>query len=150
MANSLNKVTLIGNLGIDPEIRKTQDGKEIASFSVATSESWKDKATGEKREKTEWHRVVIFNEPLVNIVKNYIKKGSKVYIEGSLQTRKWTDNTTNQEKYTTEVVIQNYNGSIIMLDSRGSTGDTYANKQDKAQSATMHTSTEDLDDTVPF
>ena len=103
MAGSLNKVTLIGNLGRDPEIRNTSDGKEVASFSIATTEAWKDKISGERKEKTEWHRIVVFKEGLVGIVKNYVKKGTKVYIEGSLQTRKWT-NKEGQDKYTTEIV----------------------------------------------
>ncbi|MEZ5690986.1 MAG: single-stranded DNA-binding protein [Rickettsiales bacterium] len=118
MAGSVNKVILIGNLGRDPEIRSTQDGREIANLAIATSESWKDRNTGERREKTEWHRVVVFNEGLVGVIKNYIKKGSKVYIEGQLQTRKWTDKD-GQEKYSTEVVLQGFNGSLTMLDSKG-------------------------------
>ena len=114
---SVNKVILVGNLGQDPEIRATQNGKEIANFSLATSESWKDKATGEKKENTQWHRVVVFNENLVNVVKNYVKKGSKIYVEGQLQTRKWTDKD-GVEKYSTEVVLQNFGGTIVMLDSK--------------------------------
>ncbi len=121
MAGSLNKVMLIGNLGADPEIRSTQDGREIANLRLATSESWKDKNTGERREKTEWHRIVIFSDGLVNIVKNYLHKGSKVFIEGSLQTRKWVDQS-GAERYTTEVVIQGFNGSLTMLDSRRDSG----------------------------
>ncbi|MBL0318286.1 MAG: single-stranded DNA-binding protein [Alphaproteobacteria bacterium] len=117
MAGSLNKVTLIGNLGRDPEIRSTQSGGEIANITIATSESWKDKNTGERNERTEWHRVVVFNEGLVRVVKNYLRKGSKVYIEGQLQTRKWTDQT-NIERYTTEIVLQNFSGQLIMLDGR--------------------------------
>jgi single-strand DNA-binding protein len=117
MAGSVNKVILVGNLGRDPEIRTTQDGKEIANFSIATSESWKDKNSGERKEKTEWHRIVVFNENLVKVVKNYVKKGSKLYIEGALQTRKWTDKD-GQEKYSTEVVLQGYNGSLTMLDGK--------------------------------
>ena len=115
MAGSVNKVILIGNLGRDPEIRATQDGREIANLAIATSESWKDRNTGERKERTEWHRVVIFNEGLVNVTKNYLHKGSKVYIEGQLQTRKWTDKD-GQEKYSTEVVLQGYGGSLTMLD----------------------------------
>lgn len=117
MAGSVNKVILIGNIGKDPEIRSTQDGKEIASLTLATSDSWKDKSTGERKEKTEWHRISIFNENLVNVVKNYVKKGSKLYIEGQLQTRKWTDKD-GVEKYSTEVVLQNFGGVIQMLDSK--------------------------------
>lgn len=111
---SVNKVILVGNIGKDPDIRATQSGTEIANLTVATSESWKDKNTGEKKEKTEWHRVVIFNQNLVNVAKNYLHKGSKVYIEGSLQTRKWTD-ASGIEKYSTEIVLQNYGGTIVML-----------------------------------
>lgn len=117
MAGSLNKVQLIGNVGKDPEIRSTQGGTEIANLSVATSESWKDKASGERKEKTEWHRVVIFNPGLVGVVKSYVKKGSKIYLEGQLQTRKWTDNA-GVEKYSTEIVLQNFGGSLILLDGK--------------------------------
>ncbi|MBL6621663.1 MAG: single-stranded DNA-binding protein [Rickettsiales bacterium] len=116
MAGSINKVILIGNLGADPEIRATQDGREIANISIATTDSWKDKATGERKDKTEWHRVVIFSPSLVDIAKKYLKKGSKVFLEGALQTRKWTDNS-GQDRYTTEVVLQGYNGSFTMLDN---------------------------------
>ncbi len=119
MAGSLNKVMLIGNLGKDPEIRTTQDGKDIATLTLATSESWKDKSTGERRERTEWHRVVIFNDGLVNIAKSYLKKGSKIFVEGALQTRKWTDQS-GQEKYSTEVVLQGFGSALTMLDARGS------------------------------
>ena len=115
MAGSVNKVILIGNLGADPEIRRTQDGRPVANLRVATSESWRDKATGERKEKTEWHRVVIFNERLVEIAEKYLRKGSKIYVEGALQTRKWTDNT-GAEKYTTEVVLQRFRGELTMLD----------------------------------
>lgn len=120
MAGSVNKVILIGNLGADPEIRKTNDGRPIANLRIATSESWKDKATGEKREKTEWHRVVIFSEGLCRIAEQYLKKGSKVYIEGSLQTRKWQDKETGADRYSTEVVLQNFNSTLTMLDGRAS------------------------------
>ena len=122
MAGSLNKVSLLGNLGRDPEIRSMQNGRRVASFSIATSESWKDKQTGEKQERTEWHRIAIFSEGLVSVVERYLKKGSKVYIEGALQTRKWTDSSSGQEKYTTEVVVQGFGGKFIMLDSRGGGG----------------------------
>jgi single-strand DNA-binding protein len=118
MAGSVNKVILVGNLGRDPEIRSTQDGRKIVNFSIATSESWKDKSSGERREKTEWHRVVIFNENLAGIAERFLKKGSKVYIEGQLQTRKYTDQG-GQEKYSTEIVLQNYRGELTLLDSRG-------------------------------
>src|SRR3974377_1328483 len=121
MAGSVNKVILVGNLGKDPEIRRTQDGRPIANLSVATSESWRDKATGERKEKTEWHRVVIFNEGLCKVAEQYLKKGAKGYREGQLQTRKWTDQS-GAEKYTTEVVLQGFNSNLAMLDSRGGGG----------------------------
>jgi single-strand DNA-binding protein len=121
MAGSVNKVILVGNLGRDPEIRRTQDGRPIANLSVATSESWRDKTTGERKEKTEWHRVVIFNEGLCKIVEQYLKKGSKIYLEGQLQTRKYTDKD-GVEKYSTEVVLQGFNSSLTMLDTRGGGG----------------------------
>lgn len=121
MAGSVNKVILIGNLGADPEIRRTQDGRPIANLSIATSESWRDKNTGERREKTEWHRVVVFNEGLCKIIEQYLKKGSKVYLEGALQTRKWTDNN-GQDRYSTEVVLQGFNGTLTMLDGRSEGG----------------------------
>jgi len=121
MAGSVNKVILVGNLGKDPEIRRTQDGRPIANLSVATSETWRDKATGERKEKTEWHRVVIFSEPLCKIVEQYLKKGAKVYIEGALQTRKWTDQA-GVEKYSTEVVLQGFNSTLTMLDGRSGGG----------------------------
>jgi single-strand DNA-binding protein len=118
MAGSVNKVILIGNLGADPEIRRTQDGRPIANLRVATSETWRDKGTGERREKTEWHRVVIFNEGLCRVAEQYLKKGSKIYLEGSLQTRKWQDQS-GQDKYSTEVVLQGFNSVLTMLDGRG-------------------------------
>ena len=121
MAGSVNKVILVGNLGKDPEIRRTQDGRPIANLSVATSETWRDKATGERKEKTEWYRVVIFSEPLCKIVEQYLKKGAKVYIEGALQTRKWTDQS-GVEKYSTEVVLQGFNSTLTMLDGRSGGG----------------------------
>ncbi len=119
MAGSVNKVILVGNLGADPEIRSTNDGRKIANLRIATSESWRDKATGERREKTEWHRVVIFAEGLAKIAEQYLKKGSKVYIEGQLQTRKWQDKDTGADRYSTEVVLQNFNSTLTMLDGRG-------------------------------
>ncbi len=121
MAGSVNKVILIGNLGRDPEIRRTQDGRPIANFSIATSESWRDKNSGERKEKTEWHRIVCFNEGLCKVIENYVKKGSKVYVEGQLQTRKWSDKD-GVEKYSTEVVLQGFNGTLTMLDGRGDSG----------------------------
>jgi len=121
MAGSVNKVILVGNLGADPEIRRTQDGRPIANLRLATSESWKDKATGERKEKTEWHRVVIFNENLCRIAEQYLKKGSKIYIEGALQTRKWQDQS-GQDRYSTEVVLQNFRGELTLLDRAGVAG----------------------------
>lgn len=125
MAGSVNKVILVGNLGRDPEIRTTQDGTKVGNLSLATSENWRDRNTGERRERTEWHRVVIFNDRLVDVVEKYLRKGSKVYVEGQLQTRKWTDQS-GQERYTTEVVLQRFRGELTMLDSRGEGGGTYA------------------------
>ena len=127
MAGSVNKVILVGNLGKDPEIRRTQDGRPIANLSVATSDTWRDKATGERKEKTEWHRVVIFNERLADVAQKYLKKGSKVYIEGQLQTRKWTDQS-GAEKYTTEVVLQGFNSNLTMLDGRGGGGSSFGDE----------------------
>jgi single-strand DNA-binding protein len=121
MAGSVNKVILIGNLGADPEIRRTQDGRPVANLRVATSESWRDKATGERKEKTEWHRVVIFNENLCRIAEQYLKKGSKVFIEGQLQTRKWQDQS-GQDRYSTEVVLQGFRGELTLLDRAGGPG----------------------------
>jgi len=118
MAGSVNKVILVGNLGKDPEVRNTQDGSKIVNLSLATSETWNDRATGERKERTEWHRVAIFNERLAEVAEKYLRKGSKVYIEGSLQTRKWTDQQ-GQERYTTEVVLGRYRGELTMLDGRG-------------------------------
>ncbi len=118
MAGSVNKVILVGNLGADPEIKRTQDGRPIANLRVATSESWRDRNTGERREKTEWHRVVIFSEGLCKIAEQYLRKGSKVYIEGQLQTRKWQDQS-GQDRYSTEVVLQGFNSTLTMLDGRG-------------------------------
>lgn len=145
MAGSLNKVTLIGNLGNDPEIRATKDGKELANFSLATSETWKDRVTGERKEKTEWHRIVVFSEGLVNVVKNYVKKGSKLYIEGQLQTRKWTDNE-GQEKYTTEIVLQGYNCAMVMLDAKSSDASAAGYKSEPTRTFDNN----ELDDEIPF
>jgi single-strand DNA-binding protein len=128
MAGSVNKVILIGNLGADPEIRRTQDGRPIANLRVATSESWRDKATGERREKTEWHRVVIFNEGLCRIAEQYLKKGAKVYLEGALQTRKWTDQQ-GVERYSTEVVLQGFNSQLTMLDRAGGGGGDFGSDE---------------------
>lgn len=156
---SINKVILIGNLGKAPEIRSTQDGREIANLTIATSESWNDKNSGEKREKTEWHRVVIFNSGLVGLAKKYLHKGSKVYLEGQLQTRKWQD-TNGQDKYTTEVVLQNYNGVMTFLDGPKGSGDNagggYSSNNDSGNSggnndsAPSYDAVEGLDDEIPF
>ncbi len=118
MAGSVNKVILIGNLGTDPEIRSMQTGDEVANLSIATSETWKDKASGERKERTQWHKVVIFNQPLITVAKNYLKKGAKVYIEGQIETRKWTDKE-GKDQYTTEVVLRPYRGELTMLDGKG-------------------------------
>ncbi len=151
MAGSVNKVILVGNLGRDPEIRTTQDGREIANFTLATSESWKDRSTGERKEKTEWHRVVIFNEGLVNVVKNYLKKGAKVYIEGQLQTRKWTDKD-GQEKYSTEVVLQGFGSQLTMLDARRTGEGDYASGgyNQPASAPATKPAGELVDDEIPF
>lgn len=128
MAGSINKVILVGNLGREPEFRSTQDGREVCNFPLATSESWRDKNTQERKEKTEWHRVVIFNPGLVTIAKNYLKKGSKIYLEGALQTRKWQD-TSGVEKYTTEVILQGFNSMLMMLDSKGGSSEGHYDDQ---------------------
>ena len=133
MAGSVNKVILVGNLGQDPEIRRTQDGRPIATFSVATSENWRDKSTGERREKTEWHRVVVFNEGLCRVIEQYLKKGSKVYLEGQLQTRKWQDKE-GRDRYSTEVVLQGFNSSLTMLDGRSSGAGMAGGMQEGGQS----------------
>jgi single-strand DNA-binding protein len=165
MAGSVNKVILIGNLGRDPEIRSTQDGTRVANLSVATSESWRDKASGERKERTEWHRVVIFNDKLVEIVEKYLKKGAKVYLEGALQTRKWTDNS-GQERYSTEVVLQRYRGELTMLDGRGGGSGESGGYADEAPAqefagagsgraagvgrSERRPAVQDLDDEIPF
>src|ERR687895_763715 len=154
MAGSVNKVILVGNLGRDPEIRRTQDGRPIANLSVATSENWRDKATGERREKTEWHRVVIFNEGLCKVVEQYLKKGAKVYLEGALQTRKYTDKD-GVEKYSTEVVLQGFNSVLTMLDSRaGGGGDDFGSSSPAPRSRQPATAgaggKRDLNDDIPF
>ncbi len=148
MALSLNKVTLIGNVGKDPDIRTTGDGKEIANLSLATSDSWNDKVTGEKKEKTEWHRVVIFNEGLVKVIKSLVKKGSRLYIEGSLQTRKWQD-ATGIDKYSTEIILQNYGANLIILDSRGN-GDVPAYSSSPSRPTDSPLEHNELDDEIPF
>jgi len=162
MAGSVNKVILVGNLGRDPEIRRTQDGRPIAQLSVATSENWRDKTTGERKEKTEWHRVVIFSEGLAKIAEQYLKKGSKVYLEGALQTRKWQDKD-GHDKYTTEVVLQGFNSTLTMLDGKGggagagggsdssedfgSGGPTPARERKPAMAGGGR---DDMDDEIPF
>lgn len=150
MTGSLNKVLLIGRLGNDPEIKQMQNGKSVARLSVATSESWKDKSTGERKEKTEWHRVVIFNEGLVNVVQKYLKKGAQVYIEGQLNTNKYTDNN-GQEKYSTQIVLQGYSSSLTMLDGKNSSSGE-EKKLDNSQlpSDDMPDISQDPDDKVPF
>ena len=158
MAGSVNKVILVGNLGRDPEIRSTQDGTRVANLSLATSESWRDKNSGERREKTEWHRVVVFNERIVDVAEKFLRKGSKVYVEGQLQTRKWTDQS-GQEKYTTEIVLQRFRGELTMLDTRG-TGSEAGGYSEPAHEGPSHAATGggsrapssggDLDDEIPF
>ena len=154
MSGSVNKVTLVGNLGRDPEVRAMQNGDKIIQLSVATSDRWKDKSTGEQRERTEWHRVVIFNDALGRIAEQYLKKGSTVYLEGQLQTRKWTDQQSGQEKYTTEVVLQRYRGELTLLGSRPE--NPISNVQQNAeidQSNQISMSDDiasDLDDEIPF
>jgi single-strand DNA-binding protein len=163
MAGSVNKVILIGNLGADPEIKRTQDGRPIANLRIATSDTWRDKNTGERKEKTEWHRVVIFSEGLCKIAEQYLKKGAKVYIEGQLQTRKWTDQS-GVEKYSTEVVLQNFNSTLTMLDGRagggsfggddsggdfGSSGPSSSPAPRRAVAAGAR-SNSDMDDDIPF
>jgi single-strand DNA-binding protein len=163
MAGSVNKVILIGNLGRDPEIRSTQDGMRIATLALATSETWRDKMSGDRKERTEWHRVVIFNERLAEVAEKYLKKGSKVYVEGALQTRKWTDNA-GQERYTTEIVLGRFRGELTMLDSargaaapadagydEGYAGAGFADSQPAAAPArAARKSADELDDDIPF
>jgi len=159
MAGSVNKVILIGNLGADPEVRHTQDGRPIVNLRVATSDSWRDKNTGERREKTEWHRVVIFSEGLAKIAEQYLKKGSKVYLEGALQTRKWEDQS-GQERYTTEVVLQGFNSTLTMLDGRrdgggmgesaGGGGGDFGRTKPLSSSGGGGSFNKELDDEIPF
>ena len=151
MAGSLNKVQLIGRLGADPEVKQMVNGKSVARLSLATSQSWKDKNSGEKKEKTEWHRIVVFNEGLVNVVQQYLKKGAQVYIEGQLTTRKWKDEQTGQDKYSTEIVLQGYNSTLTMLGASNSNNigiSTSSKTNDFDQS--NHQSNSDLDDEIPF
>jgi single-strand DNA-binding protein len=150
MAGSVNKVILIGNLGKDPEVRRTTSGDPIVNLSIATSESWRDKTSGERKEKTEWHRVVIFNKNLADVAEKYLRKGSKVYVEGQLQTRKWTDKD-GQEKYSTEVVLQNFRGELTMLDGRGGEGGGAAGGGGRgASEAPASFQRDEMDDEIPF
>ena len=152
MAGSLNKVLLIGRLGSDPEIKQMVNGKSVARLSLATSQSWKDKSTGEKKEKTEWHRIVVFNEGLVNVVQQYLKKGAQIYVEGQLSTRKWKDEKSGQDKYSTEILIQGYNSSLTMLGSgsggikNDNTSQAISNNSDESSQAQQN----DMDDEIPF
>ena len=154
MAGSINKVILVGNLGRDPEIRHTANGKKIANFSLATSEIWRD-ANGERQERTEWHRIVVFNSSTADFVERFLKKGSKVYVEGSLQTRKWTDNS-GQDKYTTEIVVSNFRGEIALLDGRADGGEASDNAPDAgwdssaAPDAPADAAPADFNDEIPF
>ena len=152
MAGSLNKVLLIGRLGADPDIKQMVNGKSVARLSLATSNSWKDKSTGEKKEKTEWHRVVIFNEGLVNVVQQYVKKGAQVYIEGQLSTRKWTDEKSGQDKYSTEVVLQGFNSTFTMLSGKNSQSTSTPNDTENKSSPPNENTpvSNDLDDEIPF
>ena len=152
MAGSLNKVLLIGRLGADPEIKQMVNGKSVARLSLATSQSWKDKNSGERKEKTEWHRVVIFNEGLVNVVQQYLKKGANVYVEGQLTTRKWKDESSGQDKYSTEIVLQGYNSSLTMLDGKNRSENQSENNTNKSSlpNENLNQDSSDLDDEIPF
>ena len=151
MASTINKVILVGNTGKDPEIRATQDGREIANLTIATSEIWKDKISGENKEKTEWHKVVIFPEGLVKIVKNYVKKGTKLYIEGALQTRKWTD-TQGMERYITEIVVQGFQGTLKILTSTNESNSSNNNNNNKTNDSSDYQNFSEIDDIdeIPF
>ena len=151
MAGSVNKAIIIGNLGADPEIRRTQDGRPIVNMTVATSESWRDKNTGERKEKTEWHRVVIFSEGLAKVAEQYLNKGSKVYIEGQIQTRKWQDQS-GADKYTTEIVLQGFNASLQILDSRQDNASQQGSRASYGDVSRGGASApaDDMDDSVPF
>ena len=152
MAGSLNKVLLIGRLGADPEIKQMINGKNVARLSLATSQNWKDKNTGERKEKTEWHRIVIFNEGLVNVVQQYLKKGANVYVEGQLSTRKWKDESSGQDKYSTEIVLQGYNSSLTMLDTRNKSDNSNLVTENKNSlpKDNLNQDSVDLDDEIPF
>ena len=149
MAGTLNKVILIGRLGADPEIKQMVNGKSVARLSLATNQNWKDKNTGEKKEKTEWHRIVVFNEGLVNVVQQYLKKGAQIYVEGQLNTRKWKDEQSGQDKYSTEIIIQGYNSSLVML---GGGNQNSIPSQDSKQKIydTSQVTQNELDDDIPF
>ena len=153
MAGSINKVILVGNLGADPKVSNTQNGAKIVNLNVATSDTWKDKLSGERKDRTEWHRVVIFNPQLADIAERYLRKGSKVYLEGQLQTRKWEDGN-GQERYTTEVVLQNYNGSLVLLDGKGdgvpSGGNDVFSSSSSGWDSAPAAPSADLDDDIPF
>ena len=149
MAGSLNKVLLIGRLGADPEIKQMVNGKSVARLSLATSQSWKDKNTGEKKEKTEWHRIVVFNEGLVNVVQQYLKKGAQIYVEGQLTTRKWKDEQSGQDKYSTEIVIQGYNSSLTMLGGSNQANTNPQNIKNDVDEGSQISQNE-LDDDIPF
>jgi single-strand DNA-binding protein len=150
MAGSLNKVLLIGRLGADPEIKQMVNGKSVARLSLATSQSWKDKNSGEKKEKTEWHRIVVFNEGLVNVVQQYLKKGAQIYVEGQLTTRKWKDEQSGQDKYSTEIVIQGYNSSLTMLGGSNQANSLPSQDNGKSVEDTSQDISKDLDDDIPF
>ena len=152
MAGSLNKVLLIGRLGADPEIKQMVNGKSVARLSLATSQSWKDKNTGERKEKTEWHRVVVFNEGLVNVVQQYLKKGAQIYVEGQLSTRKWKDEQSGQDKYSTEIIIQGFNSSLTMLGGggQGIQNQTTSKSISKNSDDVSQMEQNDLDDEIPF
>ena len=147
MAGSINKVLLIGRLGADPEIKQMVNGKNVARLSIATSQNWKDKNTGEKKEKTEWHRVVVFNEGLVSVVQQYLKKGAQVYIEGQISTRKWKDEQSGQDKFSTEIVIQGYNSSLTMLGAASNTGSNLSQNNHSLEESSQ---SQELDDDIPF
>ena len=151
MSGSLNKVQIIGRLGADPEIKQMVNGKNVARLSIATSQSWKDKNSGERKEKTEWHRVVIFNEGLISVVQQYLKKGANVYVEGQLATRKWKDEASGQDKFSTEIVLQGYNSSLTMLDSRAKPNENLVSENKSTlPNDNLNQDNKDLDDEIPF
>lgn len=149
MSGTVNRVILVGNLGADPEIRTTNDGKKIATLRLATSESWRDKNSGERKEKTEWHRVILFSDSLASIAEQYLKKGSKVYVEGQLQTRKWTDKE-NVERYSTEIVLQGFNSVLTMLSGQGEGREAAEPKQATPAASRQNSYAQDLDDEIPY